>query len=366
MRIIADVDTGIDDALALISLASNHDVDLVGVTTSTGNTTSDLAARNSAAVLKVLGRDDIPVFIGSSAPLVAPVATTPETHGEFGLGYSDIPSQITTHFSNDGIPELGRPQERRHPGEITLLITGPLTNLALALRAEPALPRLAHQVVVMGGAFNYPGNTTPTAEWNSWCDPHAAAEVYAAFAGLPPEKLPIIAPLNVTETVQLLPRDVDVMARAAGVAAPGLSADAPRDRGTSRQHSSHDGSSKTGSSKPGPSRTGSALIDLLTDALCFYFEFHAAYGYGYLAQVHDLLAAQIAMGDVVPEMSVQWVGVETESELTRGTTVADFRHLWNRPANARIVTAVDGRASVEAFIESVKLLSSDTNQNTTR
>ncbi|SCQ67166.1 Purine nucleosidase [Propionibacterium freudenreichii] len=336
MRIIADVDTGIDDALALVAVAAHVDAELVGMTTTTGNTTSHLAARNSAAVLSLVGRDDVPVLVGSSKPLEVPVATTPETHGEFGLGYSTAPEAITGPFSEHGIEELWLPELREHPGQTTLLVTGPLTNLAIALRAEPELPRLARRVVIMGGAFNYPGNTTPSAEWNAWCDPHAAAEVYAAFSGLEADRLPIVAGLNVTETVELTPADLDELAIGAGARPPHLTARSARD--------------------VGPADTGVPLVNLVTDALRFYFEFHADHGYGYLAQVHDLLAAQIALGEVDPTMSPQWVGVEKESALTRGTTVADFRQLLHRPANARVVTAVDARASVEAFKASVARL----------
>ena len=127
MRIIADVDTGIDDALALVAVAAHVDAELVGVTTTTGNTTSHLAARNSAAVLSLVGRDDVPVLVGSSKPLEVPVATTPETHGEFGLGYSTAPEAITGPFSEHGIEELWLPELREHPGQTTLLVTGPLS-----------------------------------------------------------------------------------------------------------------------------------------------------------------------------------------------------------------------------------------------
>lgn len=329
MRIIADVDTGIDDALALIALVANVNAELVAVTTTTGNTTSELAARNSAAVLALLERADVPIQIGSSRPLEMPVATTPETHGEFGLGYSALPSRITRTFAARGIEDLWLPELRAHPGETTVLVTGPLTNLATALRIEPRLPELAKRVVIMGGAFNYPGNTTPCAEWNAWCDPHAAHEVYSSFEGLPDERLPIVAGLNVTETVEFTAADLDTLAIGVGARPPHLSARTARDLG--------------------PADTGVPLVDLITDALRFYFEFHADHGYGYLAQVHDLLAAQIALGEVQPTMSAQWVGVERESPLTRGMTVADFRQLLHRCANARVVTAVDGRASVDAF-----------------
>lgn len=336
MRIIADVDTGIDDALALVQLASAPQLELVGVSASTGNTTARAAARNSAAVLALCGREDVPVHLGAPAPLVLPAVTTPETHGADGLGHAVLPRAGAALRDDDFLEGLWLPELRSHPGETTLLVTGPLTDLALALRAEPRLPELVGQVVIMGGSFNHPGNTTPTAEWNSWCDPHAAAEVYRAFEGRPAERLPLVCSLAVTESVVLRPADLDSLAVAAGARAPGLSAATPRDRP--------------------PSDTGSPLVDMIADALRFYFEFHSDWGYGYLAQVHDLLAAQLAIGELGCHATPAWVGVETDSELTRGTTVADLRHLWQRPANARIVDRVSPAESLDAFTRAVRRL----------
>ncbi|MFC2758079.1 nucleoside hydrolase [Propionibacterium acidifaciens] len=338
MRLIADVDTGIDDALALVLLAARPDVDLVGVSTTTGNTTAARAARNSAAVLALAGRPGVPVWTGSGRPLVVEPETTPQTHGDEGLGRAALPDASGALHPGDPITGLWLPQLRAHPGETTLLVTGPLTNLALALRAEPRLPRLARRVVIMGGSFNHPGNTLPTSEWNAWCDPHAAAEVYAAFEGLPAERLPLVCPLNVTETVELRPGVLDGIAGRIGVDAPHLGPDAPR---------------------PGaPSRTGSALFDLLIDALRFYFEFHADHGCGYLAQVHDLLAAEVAVGEPLgARAEALWVGVETGAGITRGTTVADVRRLLGRAPSARVLTDVDPAAAIDALVRAVVSLS---------
>lgn len=327
MRLIADVDTGVDDAIALAWLAGRSEVDLVAVTTTSGNTSAHRAALNSLAVLEAAGRPQVPVMVGTPTPLVVAPSTTPETHGDQGLGYA-------------ALPELGGRLDARPwldvwletfaaaPGEVDLLVTGPLTNLAVALRREPRLIDWIGQVTIMGGAFDHPGNTTPTAEWNTWVDPHAAAEVYAAYEGR--DRLPIVCALETTEQIAFTPAHLDALARARGVREPALTADNPRDRA--------------------PSRSGDALFDLVADALRFYFEFHQDYGYGYLAQIHDLFAAMVATGAADIETMTTWVGVETESELTRGTTVRDARRLWRRPANARIVTGCDAEAVLAELI----------------
>lgn len=305
MRILADVDTGIDDALALCWLAAREDVDLVGVSTTSGNTTARQAAENSLAVLELCGLEEIEVCTGTPAPLVVPPSTTPETHGDHGLGRAVLPP-LRGSLSQRGFLDLWLGELTAHPGETTLLITGPLTNLAVALRAEPDLPRLVRRVVIMGGSFDHPGNTTPTAEWNTWVDPHAAAEAYAAWEGFPEDRLPIVCSLGVTERIVITPAALADLVTGCG---------------------------------PAPARP--QLLGMLQAALDFYFDFHAEYGYGRLAQVHDLFAAMVAADAVAHQTMTTWVGVETDSELTRGTTVRDARRLWRRTPNARIVTDTD-------------------------
>ncbi|GAB3623887.1 nucleoside hydrolase [Mariniluteicoccus endophyticus] len=323
-RLVADVDTGIDDAIALAWLCGRDDVDLVAVTTSAGNTTAAEAAANSAGVLELCGRGDVPVVVGTPAPVQVPLVVTPETHGPSGLGYAHLPEVPAGRVRPDGFLDTWLDAFRSAPGEVDLLVTGPLTNLAVALRAEPRLPDLVGRVTIMGGAFEHPGNTTPTAEWNTWVDPHAAAEVYEAWTGRPEPTLPVVCALETTESIELRPADLDALAAARGVRAPGLRPDGPRDLP--------------------PSDTGDAVVDLLADALRFYFEFHDDYGYGYLAQVHDLFAAMVALDAVDVSTMTTWVGVETTSELTRGTTVRDRRRLLGHAPNARVVTGVDPAA----------------------
>ncbi|NNG21132.1 nucleoside hydrolase [Naumannella sp. ID2617S] len=329
MRLLADVDTGIDDALALIWLAAREDVDLVGVSTTSGNTTAEQAAWNSLAVLESCGRFGVEVCTGTPTPLQVPPSTTPETHGDEGLGHAVL-AEPRGSLSQRGFLDLWLDELRTHPGETTLLVTGPLTNLAVALRAEPRLPELMGRVVIMGGAFEHPGNTTPTAEWNAWVDPHAAAEAYAAWQGRP-APLPTVCSLGVTEPVTLDPAWLDALAERLGVPAPRLSPQRPR------------------ADRVPPTQL--AWFDLLVESLRFYFEFHLDWGYGYLAQMHDLCAAMVALDAVAYQSQPVWVGVETDSPLTRGTTVRDTHKLLGHPANAEVVTAVDPAAIRERLLQ---------------
>lgn len=173
--LLLDVDTGVDDAMA-IALASrleNHD--LVALTTVAGNVPIDIATRNTLRIAGWLGLD-IPVHQGMSAPLVRRLHTAREHHGNDGLGGWDAPeSQSTARDAR--APEVIIRLAREHQGDITFVFVGPLTNLAVALTLEPRVAEWVDRLVIMGGAFFNPGNVTAHAEFNIYVDPEAAAQV---------------------------------------------------------------------------------------------------------------------------------------------------------------------------------------------
>ena len=182
MPLILDVDTGLDDALALILAVRSPLVDLLAVTTVAGNVNVFKATANTLAVLHHLGADDVPVHRGASRPLVEPIFDASDIHGVTGLGNALLPASSKEIGADRGPAAIIRMAKQR-PGEITLVCTGPLTNLAIALNVEPDLGSLLKQIVVMGGAFRVPGNTKPWGEFNILLDPDAAQQV--CEAGLP-------------------------------------------------------------------------------------------------------------------------------------------------------------------------------------
>lgn len=331
-KLLVDVDTGIDDALALAYLASLPDVEFVAVTASPGNADVDQVARNTLAILELCGRFDVEVAVGARAPLTIPLVTTPETHGPQGLGHAVLPPP-SGFVSDRDATELWVEAARARPGELTALITAPLTNFALAIRREPRLPELLANVVIMGGSFYYQGNTTPTAEWNTHVDPQAAKEVYEAYRGLPPERLPIVCSLDTTERIELRPEHVRRLAAEAGC---------PEDELVSPD-------------QPEGLRSTAAnpVIRHLSDALRFYFEFHRRYDQGYVAHVHDFFAAGVAAGTLEYSTRLATVDVETDSPLLIGTTVADYRRLWGHAPNARIVSDNHPAAAFDELVASV-------------
>jgi purine nucleosidase len=330
--ILMDVDTGIDDALALVYLLSRREVRIRAITCTAGNVGARQVALNNLALLELCGRSGVEVAIGAEAPLEIPLVTTEETHGPQGIGYAELPPPAQAISERHAV-DVWVETVRANPGEITGLITGPLTNFALALRREPELPRLLRGLVIMGGCFNYQGNTTPTAEWNVSVDPHAAQEVFAAYSGLPEDRLPVVCALETTERIELRPEHLQRLAEAAGTREPELVLpEQPEGQ-------------RSGSDNP--------LVACLADAIRFYMEFHRLYDQGYVAHMHDAFAAAAAIGRTPFQTRTATVHVETLSPRLIGTTVADFRGLWNEPPNARIVTSNDPAQCFDELIASV-------------
>jgi inosine-uridine nucleoside N-ribohydrolase len=174
--VIMDVDTGVDDAIAIALATRLAELDLIGVTTVAGNVDVEKTTENSLRVLAMLGRSDIPVYRGMSRPLARAYHDASEFHGASGLGDAKFPPS-PANVQAETAPEFIVRSVRERPGEVTLIPVAPLTNIAVALALEPELPRLVKRVVIMGGAFLCPGNASPYAEYNIWADPEAAAIV---------------------------------------------------------------------------------------------------------------------------------------------------------------------------------------------
>ncbi len=174
-RILLDCDPGHDDAIAILLAAGSPEIELLAITTVAGNQTLDKTTRNASSVVTIAGID-VPVHPGCARPLLRSLTTAAAFHGESGL---DGPAPV----------EPSRPPGDVHavevivesvlsaPGETTIVATGPLTNLALAVRREPAIVGATREVVLMGGAYGR-GNVTPAAEFNIYVDPEAASIVF--------------------------------------------------------------------------------------------------------------------------------------------------------------------------------------------
>ena len=175
-RIIIDTDPGVDDAIAILLALRSPELKVEAVTPVAGNVPLDFTLPNAMKLLELAGRSDIPVAAGARSPLVRTLVTAKYVHGNNGLGGVELPAPKMRPV-NETAPELIRRIVRASPGEISIVAVGPLTNVALALRADPGLAQMIRSIVVMGGSLSG-GNITPAAEFNFYVDPEAARIVF--------------------------------------------------------------------------------------------------------------------------------------------------------------------------------------------
>jgi purine nucleosidase len=322
--LILDVDTGVDDALALLYAVASPEVDLIAATAVMGNISVEQATENTLAVLEVAGRVDVEVAQGAARPLGRDHVPFPVVHGERGLGRAAPPPPTASPSSRSAVQVIvGSARER--PGEVLLVATGPLTNVALALREEPALPQLLRGFALMGGAFARGGNVTPAAEANIWVDPAAAAEVFTAFSGSDEERLPVCVGLDVTEHAVMRRPDLDEICAPAPESSLGL---------------------------------------LVEGATSFYMDFYAAVVGEDGCRLHDPLAVAVAIDPSLVRLETTRVEVETDGRWTIGQTVADLTGIrgspwpvgWEPDANARVAFDVDEAVFMKRFVERVRSL----------
>ena len=343
LPVILDVDTGIDDSLALLYACASPEIAIVAVTCVAGNVGAAAVARNTRAVLELAGRGDLRVAPGADRPLVKPLQTAEETHGPEGIGHATLPDPAGALDALDA-PSRIVEVARRRPGEVQFITLGPLTNLALALRLEPRLPFLLRGWTFMGGAFRVPGNTTPTSEWNVFVDPDAARACLAAWSAAavedPSLPLPVGMGLDVTERARILPADVARLARRAGAAdadVGALNGPAP----------SADRMIAAGTVAANP------MLRFIVDALRFYFEFHAAYDGFYGAFIHDPFAVAATIDPSLVATEPVFVDVETSPGLAHAMTVADWRGITGNAPNVDVAVRGDGATFLDRFVDRV-------------
>jgi inosine-uridine nucleoside N-ribohydrolase len=302
-RILLDTDPGIDDALALFLALASPEVQLEAVTTVHGNVPVELTTRNALSLLEVARRTDIPVARGSALPLVRPPVDAKYVHGPIGLGTMTLPEPQVSVVKQSAV-DLIIEHVLATPGELTLVAIGPLTNLALALRREPAIASQVREVVIMGGALRVPGNITPAAEFNIYADPHAAQVVFKA--GWPIR----LVSLDVT--------NITVISRE-----------------TTRQIASN----------------GGPIARCVEQMLEYYFEVFAPKFGNNVLRLHDPLCLAAAFRPDFIQWEPTFVDVELNGTLTFGETVAYFGRPGTPAANVQASVGVDAERFVAWFLE---------------
>jgi inosine-uridine nucleoside N-ribohydrolase len=302
--IILDCDPGHDDAIALLLALASPELALLGVTTTYGNQTLEKTTANALRILELVERTDVPVAAGAERPLARELVVAAHVHGESGLDGTGLPEAHKAPVAEDASEFIA--EVLRTAGEpVTLVATGPYTNLARYLGEHS--PEGIARVVLMGGAIAE-GNFTPAAEFNAWCDPEAAAAVFASGLDV------TLVGLDVTHQALLGPA-VEARLREAG-------------------------------------RIGSFVADLNV----FFTRYHReTYGWDG-APIHDAVAVAHLVRSGLVETRHRNVEVELESELCRGRTVVDLWKRTERRPNAHVGVSVDAEAFFDLLVERIASL----------
>lgn len=312
MKIILDVDTGTDDAVAIMLAALHPALDLLAVTTVNGNVAVDRCTENSLRVLDYIGRGEVPVYEGCSSPLArtdfpseASRTAKAEIHGE----YLDLPRATSRPRGGPAAVYLSERfrEARSRDEQITLVATGPLTNLALALKLDPCFARNVQRLAIMGGGDRV-SNTTPAAEFNIWADPEAARVVLSS--GIPDI---VLVTLDATHEALVSYEDCAKL-RALGT----------------------------------PAGTATAAV---VERRIRAYDASQPMARPATAPVHDALCVAYLIDESVLRTKRCWVDVETSSPLTVGRTVIDTRAVYGREPNVTVGLGADEAAFVSLLLD---------------
>ena len=304
--ILIDCDPGHDDAMALLLALASPELELLGVTTVHGNQTLDKTTANALRVLELAGRGEVEVAAGADRPLIREAKVAASVHGESGLDGPDLPAPVGAPLAQHAVDFLA---ERLDAADrpVTLIPTGPLTNIAVLLARYPDIGPKIERIVLMGGAIAE-GNVTPAAEFNIWADPEAAARVFAGGVDV------TMVGLDVTHRALMTPEHAETL-RATG-------------------------------------RVGAVVAELWA----FYHQFHVRVYDFPGTPIHDALAVAHVIRDDLLRTERRNVEIDCASELCRGRTVVDLLRKTGRPPNAHVATDVDADGFLDLLLERIASL----------
>ncbi|MGP4117387.1 pyrimidine-specific ribonucleoside hydrolase RihA [Levilactobacillus zymae] len=305
-KIILDCDPGHDDALAMMLALANPEIDLLAVTTSAGNQTPEKTLHNAMRLLTLMHHQEIPVAGGNRTPLLKPLETAGNVHGKSGLDGAELPEPDFDVQPLTAI-ELIAQTLRASADPVTLVVTGPMTNIALFLRVYPELKSHIAQIVFMGGAMGL-GNWTPSVEFNIYVDPEAAKIVLNA--GIPL----VMAPLNVTHKAQIMKPEIEAIGH-----------------------------------------IDNPVAHAFTGLLNFFEIYHENPKWGFQgAPLHDPCTIAWLLHPEWFQTEKMAVDVETAGELTRGETVCDYYELTGQPKNTEVLLNLNREAFIQLIADSLK------------
>lgn len=301
-KVIIDCDPGIDDSLALILALNSPELEIVGITTVSGNVKADQGAKNALKVLKLMNREDIPVYIGEEVPLERELITAQDTHGEDGLGETNY-EEAAVAINYGGVDFI---LDNAGKGDISIIALGPLTNLAKAIEKDEERFNMINEIVSMGGAFKSHGNCSQVAEFNYWVDPHGVKEVFDR------SKVPFsMVGLDVTREIILTPNIIELIKQIGGDAA-----------------------------------------NFIVDITRFYVDFHWKQEKTLGCVINDPLAVAYFIDRSLCEGFTSYLDIVTEGKAV-GQTLVDVGNFYKKDHNGNILIKVDSKRFMKMFLERI-------------
>ncbi len=307
-KIIMDCDPGHDDAIALLLASRSDDLKILGVTTVAGNSELENTTRNARKILDYADVTDVDVYPGCEKPMMRSLyrLTGAIIHGEDGLGGPKIPDPITPVKEEHGVDFMIRTL-RESDEKITLIPTGPLTNIAMALIKAPDIKEKIDRIIIMGGAVMDPGNITSAAEFNIYVDPEAAKIVFASGCNI------YLNTLDVSMKAVFYEEDIEAL-RA----------------------------------------QGDKVSDIVAQLLDFFASTHVKH-FGFKAcPIHDALCVGVLIDENLIEYQKTFLDISVQDPLTLGETVADLWGITGNEPNCYISTKVDQKLFVKMIQEHMK------------
>lgn len=303
-KVIIDCDPGIDDALAIILALKSKEIEVIGITTVSGNVESLQGAKNALKVLKLLGRLDIPVYLGESKPIKRELVTAQDTHGEDGLGETFLEEVSSEYIRENGVDFILN--TLKNDENVSIIALGPLTNLCRAIEKDSESFHRVKEIVSMGGAYKSHGNCSPVAEFNYWVDPHGAREFLKKFNG----EFTMVG-LDVTREIVLTPNLREMI------------------------HQFKD-----------------EIGDFIYDITRFYVDFHWEQERTLGCVINDPLAVEYFINRELCEGFKAYVDIACE-DISMGQSVVDVADFYKRRKNVFVLDKVNSKEFMVSFLNKI-------------
>ena len=302
-KVIIDCDPGIDDSLAILLALNSDELEVLGLTITSGNVPARMGAKNALKTLQIANRLDIPVYVGEEFPLQRKLITAQDTHGEDGIGenfYDDVKGEILEGGVDFIIDTLKREEN------VSIIALGPLTNIAKALMKDKDAFDNLDEFVSMGGAFRIHGNCSPVAEFNYWVDPHAADYTYKHL----PKKIHMVG-LDVTRKIVLTPNIIEFI-----------------------------------------NRLEKEKSKFITEITRFYIDFHWQQEGIIGCVINDPLAVAYFIDRNLCKGFDSYVEV-VHNGVAIGQSIVDSFNFYKKEANAHVLTQTDEKAFIKMFLKRI-------------